>query len=499
MKALTFSRHGTPLQAVDYLLGDHDAKGELRSEVSLVRGSPASFIALANLFPFEETYDSFVVNFSLGEELSAEQLPRFLQDVESAMLPGLQGRVGTVAILHGNGETKHLHIVTLRVDLFTNKQCSTAAFGLRPLNKVCQLWNFRYQWADPDDPFRARLASWARPVLVVKPMPGSLLVPGMDVHQFCRQHAIQAVLADRVHSQADMSSALSVLGRVVRCARRWISLDIPQIAPRGKRKSTVVRLVGLLYDRDFDRARVLQMLAPTPMLPMFWRRNTPEADARRAEILEEELAVDTSRRAAEIKKRFALDGNRREPSLTAQLFLAARLDADATLSMDQTPGADTRLLTRSNHPLVPHHVNTEKDSDLHAFTPATLVRGSDRSLRARAGSFVDPKLLGTTLSRATGAIARLVRDVIQRSFGTALHTLHASAPAGPGESRSGNGAGAARIEHRPTVDEAVAAADSGRHDAGPGRPAQPDLSLAFDEGEANVEEPSRTRGHRRRI
>jgi hypothetical protein len=482
-----------------YLLGDHDAKGQLRTEVTLVRGSPESFIAFARLFRFKEIYDSFVVSFNPGEELSAEQLAGFLQEVESAMLPGMEGRVPAVVIRHGNGESQHLHILTMRIDLLTNKQCSAAAFGLRPLKQVCQLWNFRHQWADAEDPFRARLASWARPLLVVKSAPGGLLTTGMDVHQFCRQHAIQSVLADQVRSQTEMVHSLNSVGRVVSCTRRWIALDIPQIAARGARNSTVVRLVGLLYGRDFDRARVLQMLAPTPLLPMFWRRNTPAEDARRAAILEEELAADTRRRAAELKKRFALDGNRRVPNLTAQLFLDARLDADATLLMDQTPGADTRLLTPSNHPLVPHHVNTEKDPDLHAFTPATLVRGSDRSLRARAGSFVDPNLLGTTLSRAAGAIARLVRGVIQRSLGAALQTVHASAPPDPGESRSGNGAGAARIEHRPTVDEAVAAADSGRHDAGPGRPAQPDRSLAFDEGEANVEEPSRTRGHRRRI
>ncbi|WP_157900285.1 relaxase/mobilization nuclease domain-containing protein [Rhodoferax koreense] len=497
MKALTSPRHGTPLQAMAYLLGDQDAKGELRSEVTLVRGSPESFIAFAGLFRFKEIYDSFVVSFNPGEELSAEQFARFLLEVESAMLPGMEGRVPAVVIRHGNGESQHLHILTLRIDLLTNKQCSAAAFGLRPLKQVCQLWNFRHQWADAEDPFRARLASWARPLLVLKSAPGGLLAPGMDVHQFCRQHAIQAVLANQVRSQTDMVHTLNSVGRVVSCTRRWIALDIPQIAARGKRKSTVVRLVGLLYGRDFDRARVLQMLAPTPLLPMFWRRNTPAEDARRAAILEEELAVDTRRRAAELKRRFALDGNRRVPSLIAQLFLEARLGGDAILSMEQKPGADERRLNLSNQPLPSHHVHTEKESQVHAVTPAAIVRGSDRSLRARAGALADPEVLRRTLSRAAGAITRMVRDIVQRSVGAALQAVHASAPPDFGQNRGGKGVRAVRREHLPTVDETIAAPDSSGHDAGQDD-VEPDKFVGFDEGEVGVEAPDRPSGHRPR-
>lgn len=470
MIGMTSSRHGRLLEAVPYLFGDRDAKGTPRLEVTLVRGSAATLATFAALFPQKRSYDSFIVSFHEGEELSAVQLQQFLGDFDKAMFPGLAGRVPTLAVVHGNGHSKHLHVLTLRVDLWTNKQCSAVAFGIRPLKELCRTWNFRHEWADPEDPFRVRLASWTRPVRVVETQPGSGLLRGVDVHEVCRRHAVQAVLSDKVHNQEEMAESLRAIGQVVRCTPRWISLDVPGVAPRGKRQTTVVRLVGLLYDRDFDRTRILQMLSPTPLLAMYWRRNTPEADAQLALVLHEELEEKTRRRAALLQDRFMLEAQRAALNLTTQLFFSARHEPGASLAMAKVGTNDESRFSFSTHPnQSSSHVTTfrEASSNLSTVSPHTFERGGDRTLRAGTSAAPDPTVLAGTLSHAAREIARVVLNVVRRSLTAALQALHAAASSAYGDDRGGGVAATAGAADSTAAGATTAVAYSGCDDREP--------------------------------
>ena len=315
-------KRGSPQRAVNYLFAKVDARGVPRKNVELICGSPETFFQIASRLTFRKRYDSLVIGFAPDDAPTPRQIGLFLRDFERSAFPSMRGRVCWVVVLHENEVSPHLHILVAQVDLLSGKQFSVLAHGARPLRQLCEQWNLTMHWASVHDPFRARLASWAEEVHILNKSPDCTLPIGTPIHDHCRKQALAAVLAGRVHCQADMVREMEKIGEVVRTDSRSITVDLPGIEPRPKSGSTHVRLAGLLYSRGFNLSLVLSMLAPTPMLPMFWKRNEDEDDLQHASKLRADLALKTAAHALEFQRRFAFNSKRARHIIVTEIAIA---------------------------------------------------------------------------------------------------------------------------------------------------------------------------------
>jgi len=315
-------KRGSPQRAVNYLFAKVDARGVPRNNVELSCGSPQTFAQIASRLTLRKRYDSLVIGFAPGDAPTPRQIGLFLRDFERTAFPSMRDRVCWMAVLHENEVSPHLHILVAQVDLVSGKQFSVLAHGARPLRQLCEQWNLTMHWASVHDPFRARLASWAEEVHILNKSPDCTLPIGTPIHDHCRKQALAAVLAGRVNCQADMASEMAKIGEVVRTDIRSITVNLPGIEPRPKTGSTHVRLAGLLYAKAFNLALVLSMLAPTPVLPRFWKRNEDEDDLQRASKLQADLALKTAKHALEFRRRFAFNSKRARHSIVSEIAIA---------------------------------------------------------------------------------------------------------------------------------------------------------------------------------
>ena len=315
-------KRGSPQRAVNYLFATVDAKGVSRKNMELICGSPQTFVQIASKLNFCKPYDSLVISFASSDAPTPRQIGLFLRDFERTAFPSMRDRVCWMVVMHENEISSHLHVLVAQVDLLSGKQFSVLAHGARPLRQLCEQWNLTMHWASVHDPFRARLASWADEVHILHESPDCTLPMGTPIHDHCRKQAVAAVLAGLVNCQADMVREMGKIGEVVRTDIRSITVNLPGIEPRPKTGSTHVRLAGLLYAKAFNLALVLSMLAPTPMLPRFWKRNEDEDDLQRASKLRANLALKTAKHAIEFRRRFSLNSKRARHSIITEIAIA---------------------------------------------------------------------------------------------------------------------------------------------------------------------------------
>ena len=402
---------GSPAHAVNYLLRDTDAQGVVRKRVQTICGTPQAFVNVASRLAFNKSYDSLVFGFAPSDKPTAQQIQGFVRAFEHTAFPGMRNRVCWLVVLHESELSVHLHIVVARVDLFTGKQLSVLAHGARPLRKLCELCNSRMHWASVHDPFRAQLASWAEET-IIEDLPGRSLPIGIKVHDFARKLAIAAVLGDRVACQADMERELAKVGSVVRRDVRSITLSVPGIAPRGKARNSHVRLTGLLYSRDSDRGRILQLLAPTPVLAMHWKRDTDEEDLKQAARLKAALIRDIIRHAAEVEHRYAVSEKRSRHSVVTEITLATGA-AVKTLN-SQTHAELERALVINSSTDCPHELPRPERAD--------VSDGFDSRQLALAGNGSEPGQISPDRV-APGFVPRSFASALQRGFRRAFEVV----------------------------------------------------------------------------
>lgn len=155
-------RHGqgSCKRAIDYLLGDHDHKGEQRGGVDVLRGDPYAVAALADSLKFSQRYTSYVYGWAPEEAPTAGEIDALVDDWAALAFAGMErDRVMFTVIQHTSAEGKiDLHIIVARVDIETGKSFNPCPPGsLKQFDQVRDLHNWSNGWARPDDPDRARL------------------------------------------------------------------------------------------------------------------------------------------------------------------------------------------------------------------------------------------------------------------------------------------------------------------------------------------------------
>ena len=319
----------SPFRAVTYLFAKTDSRGVTRKNVELIRGSPAVFIEVANGLTFSKRYSSLVIGFAPSDAPTPLQVRRFIKDFERTAFPGISTRVCWLVVLHESADSLHLHVLVASVDLLSGKQFSVLAHGARPLRALCEAWNFEMHWDSMHDPFRAPLVAWSEEVFVAIDTPGRLLPIGTEVHEHARRLVISAVLAGKVNSQVEVRRELSQMGEVVRSDSRSITVDVHGTQTGSTTRKTHVRFSGLLYSKNFDLALMLKLLAPTPLLPRFWKRNDDDCDLALAVDLRVRNARNIAARAMEFQRRLGLSRRRARLSIVTDVSLTSQVEMPA--------------------------------------------------------------------------------------------------------------------------------------------------------------------------
>ena len=410
-------KRGSPQRAVNYLFAKVDARGVPRKNVELICGSPQTFVQIASRLTFRKRYDSLVIGFAPGDAPTPGQLRRFLHDFERTAFPSMRGRICWMVVLHENEVSPHLHILVAQVDLLSGKQFSVLAHGARPLRQLCEQWNLTMHWASVHDPFRARLASWAEEVHILHESPDCTLPIGTLVHDHCRKQALAAVLAGRVNCQADMVREMAKIGEVVRTDIRSITVNLPGIEPRPKTGSTHVRLAGLLYSKAFNVGLVLSMLAPTPVLPRFWKRNEDDDDLQRASKLRADLALKTAAHALEFRRRFAFNSKRARHSIVSEIAIATERAMPAfraNLGVHPDRHLFNNSTIESNH----ERQSTTPciDDPVHLDRPESVSGGGGADAGRKGAG-------GTSSGPVPAGFAAALQRGFRRAFDTALRRL----------------------------------------------------------------------------
>ena len=132
---------GSANAASDYLLGERDAAGQLRTGVEVLRGDPEQVAAVADSLEFEHKYRSAVITWSPEDRPTDAQIEAVLDEFEKTAWAGLDAdRYSWAAVLHREqGGRVHVHVLTARCDLETGKSLNIAPPG--KLDRTTRGWH----------------------------------------------------------------------------------------------------------------------------------------------------------------------------------------------------------------------------------------------------------------------------------------------------------------------------------------------------------------------
>ncbi len=310
-KGLSHGR-GSCRRAIDYLLGDHDHKGEARARVDVLRGDPYGVAALADSLKFSYRYTSYVYGWAPEEKPTLREIGALIDDWDRLAFAGMDlDRFMSTAIQHTNTEGKiDLHIIVARVDLDSGKSFNPCPpRSLKQFDRVRDLHNWINGWARPDDPDRARLFQ-----------------PGRAVH------AAQVVV-DEPYTQKEMYHTLEAMidtgelttgFQVRQQARQWGEVtaegdNFISIMPPGAKRGR--RLRGVQFKLEWTAAVEADRAARKKVIRSSGRGGTvdlEQADAARRR-LNAEIAKRTTYNHRRYPPRPAIDPAQVMAQLRAEL------------------------------------------------------------------------------------------------------------------------------------------------------------------------------------
>lgn len=236
---------GSARAAMNYLLRDHDHKGEIRADVQVLRGNPELVTHLAETLEFKHIYRSAVIAWHKDDNPSNEQIDQVLDDFEKVAYAGLEpNQYAYYAVLHkDNNGAKHIHIIAPRVELSTGKSMNIAPPGWEKTYSILvDKYNTLYNWASPRDIIRRRTLSIGKMELYSK-------LPNTEAKKMIHKEINKRVLSGDIKNRADVKAYLSKLGEITREGKDYIS-----VKPKGFKKA--IRFKGAYYEREFSIERI---------------------------------------------------------------------------------------------------------------------------------------------------------------------------------------------------------------------------------------------------
>lgn len=247
---IKFLRHstGSGKDAINYLLGERDHRGEIRAGVDVLRGDPHQIGRLIDSLDTVHRYTSGVIAFHPEDKPTPEQIDKLLNEFERTAFAGLEGNQYTwAAVQHieQDGST-HIHVVAPRVELTSGKAMNIAPPGWERLyDPLRDAFNAEQGWRSPADPEQARDVQPGQQIRT--PDWGK----GEDPRQVITEWLTRQAEAGMVESRADVLAALASLGEVTRQGKDYVSVRLD-----GEQKP--VRLKGAIYGQDWTAAEAIR-------------------------------------------------------------------------------------------------------------------------------------------------------------------------------------------------------------------------------------------------
>ena len=235
---------GSAGDAESYLTQEHDHRGEIRADVQVLRGNPSQVTALADSLEFEHRYTSGVIAWHKDDAPTDKQIAQVLDDFERVAFAGLEGnQYSWYAVLHEeNDGSKHVHVVSARVELTTGKSMNIAPPNWQKTYDVLRdKYNEKYYWARPQDLSRRQTLTLDKSMIHAD-------MPANQAKRMITNSLGDAIKNEVVTNRADVVAYLSDLGEITREGKDYISLK-----PNGFKKA--IRLKGAVYEREFSIER----------------------------------------------------------------------------------------------------------------------------------------------------------------------------------------------------------------------------------------------------
>ena len=202
---------GSAGAAVDYLLGERDAAGQVRDGVEVRRGDPDHVAAVADALEFEHKYTSGVIAWAPEDQPTDAQIEAVLDKFERTAWAGLEpDRYAWTAVEHRErGGGVHVHILAARCDLETGKSLNIAPPGWqKTFGPLRDAFNHEHGWSRPDDPARARTQQPGHRACIDAANLRAGLAVEADPRELIRDYLVQRVGHGVVLDRADVVAAL---------------------------------------------------------------------------------------------------------------------------------------------------------------------------------------------------------------------------------------------------------------------------------------------------
>ena len=243
---------GSARAAVDYLVGERDAAGQVRACVEVLRGNPDLVAAVADSLEFERRYTSVVIAWAPDDRPTDAQIGAVLDEFEKTAWAGLEpDRYAWTAVLHREqGGGVHVHVLAAQCDLETGRSLNIAPPGWqKTFDPLRDAFNHQHGWSRPADPARARAQQPGHRAYLEASNLRVGLEHEADPRALIRDYLVQRVEHGAVRSRADVVVALEEVGfEVPRQGKDYVTARDPD---SGKRW----RLKGALYEHDFEPER----------------------------------------------------------------------------------------------------------------------------------------------------------------------------------------------------------------------------------------------------
>lgn len=230
---------------VDYVCGLHDHHGQERIPApEILYGDPDVVRQVINSVHHKYKYTSGVISFTAEDAPSVNQQEEVMQEFERTAFPGLEGNQYSILwVRHEHAGRVELHFVTPRIELTTGKAYNPAPPGWQKRYDLLRdYYNFKYGWARPDDPDRARLVQPGIDALIIA---DKKMQDAKPYKEIIAQKILEEVHAGKINDRKDVLDFLRGHDFALpRIGKDYVTTINPA---DGKRH----RLKGLLFNEDF--------------------------------------------------------------------------------------------------------------------------------------------------------------------------------------------------------------------------------------------------------
>lgn len=392
---IKFTKHGAgqAKRAAHYLLSKRDHQGIERAGLEVLRGNPEEVARIADSLDFKYRYTSGILAFSPEDNPTREQLNNLLDAFEKTAWAGLEPhRYAWSAVLHRDTDGGcHVHVFSARVDLETGKSLNIAPPGWQQtFDLLRDASNYENGWARPDDPERARLLQPGYHAYRDAASLRTGLERSSHPKQIITDYLTQRIEAGLISNRADLVCSLEEVGfEITRQGKRYISV-------RTEPRARPLRLKGVIYDTEFNCAKLERTVAPEDEDRSTADRNVNRERARSAY---KALEMRCQQRADYHRARYLRADRCLEPDIDHER--EEQREARRSLAMDDPPNVSLSVHHRDR--TLHRHLHRElgsdaildlsdPESDGHASSPRLSDRAPTRDLVSDRAADLGPSL-----------------------------------------------------------------------------------------------------------